>query len=331
MSTIERGYNLPTDNFTIVPNTWARDRRLSRRARGLLIELMSHRAGWTTSVAALAKTGTEGEAAIKSAIKELETIGYLERHVVTDKQGRRDGIRYVITNPPEPENPSSDPSGENRPMDDDPSGENRPMDGGETAGRPSGDFPPVDDHPTKKNTLQEKHSFQEEENQAAAASSTELTTASASEIAAAAADLEAQQDKLRAEIAEKTAAAEKTLIAMNVDLVEAGVRAVSLNARFGKLTAEHRAEISALVQAHGVPALVKAAQLQHQPDSPARFAQAWLPAWRELRTARPASAATTSSPLTACTACDEYGWVLGDLGAPIDPPTRCTHTRRGAA
>ncbi|MDV2477136.1 hypothetical protein F8M49_20665 [Rhodococcus zopfii] len=331
MSTIERGYNLPTDNFTIVPNTWARDRRLSRRARGLLIELMSHRAGWKTSVALLAKTGTEGEAAIKSAIKELETIGYLERHVVTDKQGRRDGIRYVITSPPEPENPSSDPLGENRPMGDDPSGGNRPMENGETAGRPSDDFPPVEDHPTKKNTLQENHSLQEEENQAAAASSTELTTASASEIAAAAAELEAQQDNLRAEIAEQTAAVEQTLIAMNVDLIEAGVRAVGLTARFGKLSAEHRAEISALVQAHGVPALVKAAQRQHQPDSPARFAQAWLPAWRELRTSARTSPTTAQSPLSECTTCDEYGWVLGEDHRPVEPARRCTHGRTEAA
>lgn len=107
MSTIERGYSLPTDNFTVIPNAWVRDRRLSRRARGLLVELMSHRAGWRTSVAALAKTGAEGEAAIKSAIKELESHSYLLRVIVTDERGRRTGTRYVITDPAQQEPPTS--------------------------------------------------------------------------------------------------------------------------------------------------------------------------------------------------------------------------------
>ncbi|OZE95068.1 helix-turn-helix domain-containing protein [Rhodococcus sp. 15-2388-1-1a] len=95
------------DNFTIVPNRWLRDERLSRRARGLLAELMSHRQGWRISVKSLAESGPEGLTAIRSAIAELEELGYLER-LEKRENGKFAAMDYVLRDPvdiPEPPSP----------------------------------------------------------------------------------------------------------------------------------------------------------------------------------------------------------------------------------
>ena len=86
------------DHFTLIPNDWLRDRRLSRRARGLLAELMSHRVGWLCSIASLTKTGPEGKDALRAAIHELEAAGYLER-VEVRIGGRFNEVDYKLTMP----------------------------------------------------------------------------------------------------------------------------------------------------------------------------------------------------------------------------------------
>ena len=60
---IRREYVPTADNFTIIPNAWARDPNLSRRAVGMLVELLSHREGWEVTVESLWRGGTEGRAA----------------------------------------------------------------------------------------------------------------------------------------------------------------------------------------------------------------------------------------------------------------------------
>lgn len=64
-------------NFTSIPNAWARDEKLSRKARGLLVELLSHDVNWSVTLEALAKVGPEGIAAIRTARDELVEQGYL--------------------------------------------------------------------------------------------------------------------------------------------------------------------------------------------------------------------------------------------------------------
>lgn len=98
-------------NFTRVPNEWLRDRRLSRRARGLLAELMTHTVGWEITTESLIEGGTEGRDAILKAVAELEAYGYLTR-MQARKGGKFQGVDYTITDPaaraaesPRPENP----------------------------------------------------------------------------------------------------------------------------------------------------------------------------------------------------------------------------------
>lgn len=86
-------------NYTQVPNAWARDKRLSRKARGLLVEIMSHRVGWHVSVSGLMAAGTEGRDAIKSALVELKDLGYLVVSQSRRERGRFGEVEYELHDP----------------------------------------------------------------------------------------------------------------------------------------------------------------------------------------------------------------------------------------
>lgn len=88
------------DKFTQIPNEWARDARLSRRARGLLVEIMSHRVGWHVSIRSLAKAGKEGRDAIQSALNELLEHGYVQRMQGRAQAGKFAEIEYELCDPP---------------------------------------------------------------------------------------------------------------------------------------------------------------------------------------------------------------------------------------
>lgn len=102
--------------FTQMGNQAARDRRLTRRARGLLVELLSHRDGYGISVPALVAAGPEGRDAIRTTLNELEQHGYLHRVQTRDGQGRIGDTVYEITDmpgaTPETENGRSEPAPE---------------------------------------------------------------------------------------------------------------------------------------------------------------------------------------------------------------------------
>lgn len=82
-----RGHHSFDDHFTQIPNDWVRDTRLSLKAIGLLVQLMSHTPGWRMSIRSLAKANGTGIDTIKSAVAELERHGYLVR---SEEQNRGD-------------------------------------------------------------------------------------------------------------------------------------------------------------------------------------------------------------------------------------------------
>lgn len=97
---IRRGFVQATDHFTIVPNDWIRDPSLSRRARGLLAELLSHREGWDVSIESLWRSGTEGRESVRKAVQELEAAGYLRRDQRGGIGGEKFGTaEYVLLDP----------------------------------------------------------------------------------------------------------------------------------------------------------------------------------------------------------------------------------------
>ncbi|MEU9831907.1 hypothetical protein AB0D67_10255 [Streptosporangium sp. NPDC048047] len=151
---IRRG-RMRGDRFTQISNDLARDHRLTRRARGLFVELASHREGWQTSLAQLAEAGPEGTHALRVAIAELEQYGYLVRSQMRDPEtGRVAGTEYWITDCPEEHIASSDPSSENRMTDagmDPPSSE--PSCGFPTTAYPTTAQPISGGRTHKKNTI----------------------------------------------------------------------------------------------------------------------------------------------------------------------------------
>lgn len=70
---------LPADSFTIIPNAWMRDPRLSYRAKGLLAYIAGHAPGHELTMEQIIGEGAEGREAVRAAIRDLEVAGYLVR------------------------------------------------------------------------------------------------------------------------------------------------------------------------------------------------------------------------------------------------------------
>ena len=78
----------PESNFTVVSNDIAQNHRLSYRARGVLVYILSRPDDWRTSADRLAKEGVEGRDAIRTALDELVLAGYACRVREQDDKGR---------------------------------------------------------------------------------------------------------------------------------------------------------------------------------------------------------------------------------------------------
>ena len=85
-------------DFTQLPNTWLRDRRLSRGARGLLAELMTHEIGYEVSLTQLVASGLEGRDAVRTMVSELEGRGYLHR-IRRRQKGKFVGYQWALQDP----------------------------------------------------------------------------------------------------------------------------------------------------------------------------------------------------------------------------------------
>ncbi|WAW90106.1 helix-turn-helix domain-containing protein [Xanthomonas citri pv. malvacearum] len=85
--------------FEIIPHTVLRDSRLSYRARGVLVRLLSNADGYRMSAIDLAREGPEGRDAIYNALSELERAGYLLRRRQQDAKGRWRTQGFVTDTP----------------------------------------------------------------------------------------------------------------------------------------------------------------------------------------------------------------------------------------
>ena len=79
-----------------IPREILRDERLSLRARGALVTLLSHEEGWVrSSIATLMREARCGRDAAKSAMGELREAGYAE--LITDRNEKGQlRMHYVI-------------------------------------------------------------------------------------------------------------------------------------------------------------------------------------------------------------------------------------------
>lgn len=109
----------PQVEFFLVANRVARDSRLSYKARGLLMDLLSRPDNWRVSAVTLAKEAIDGRDAVRSGLRELRDAGYLVTVRRHDAKGRlvteshvfdtpQDVDNVVDLVPPETENPFLD-------------------------------------------------------------------------------------------------------------------------------------------------------------------------------------------------------------------------------
>lgn len=97
-----------TTNFTVVPNQILNDGRISFRAKGLLVYILSKPDHWRTTTSHLATIGPDGRQAIQTMMRELEHAGYVVRRRYQDPstgQWRYDTLVFdcphLGTRPPE--------------------------------------------------------------------------------------------------------------------------------------------------------------------------------------------------------------------------------------
>ncbi len=72
------------------------DTKLSLKATGLLSLLLSFPDEWVIYVKDLANRKTDGKTAIRSGLRELESVGYLEKIERRGEDGRYQGLDYMV-------------------------------------------------------------------------------------------------------------------------------------------------------------------------------------------------------------------------------------------
>jgi hypothetical protein len=92
---------MAADDYMTVARKFARDSRLTLKARGLGLWLFSHTDGWNLSVRTIAKQVGAGVEAVQSGLKELEVHGYLRRERQHGEAGQFADMDYVVTDVPD--------------------------------------------------------------------------------------------------------------------------------------------------------------------------------------------------------------------------------------
>lgn len=89
-----------TRHFTQVPNELVKDKRLSWRAKGIYVHLISKPDDWDYYVSEVIDSSTDGKDSVQTGFKELEKLGYLERVRVKNDRGQFKGWDYFIYDVP---------------------------------------------------------------------------------------------------------------------------------------------------------------------------------------------------------------------------------------
>lgn len=108
-------------DFTVLDNGIFRNKRLSLKARGLLVTMLSLPEEWNYTVEGLSVILKEGQSCIKGVLKELEDSGYLVRKQTREENGYLGKMEYIVYE--KPINKGFEPSVEN-PLADNPTAEN---------------------------------------------------------------------------------------------------------------------------------------------------------------------------------------------------------------
>lgn len=93
------------NKFSILSNEMLDDTNMSFKARGLLAYMLSKPDDWKFYVSELTDhSSKDGEKAIRSALSEIESAGYLERHRDRDDTGKFTGQDFILSDKPHSQN-----------------------------------------------------------------------------------------------------------------------------------------------------------------------------------------------------------------------------------
>ncbi|EGQ1770386.1 phage protein [Staphylococcus pseudintermedius] len=87
-------------NFVTVHKDFIHDSNISWKAKGILLYLLSRPDDWQIYETELEQHSTDGLSGLKSGIKELEEIGYIQRNRKRDESGRLNGYEYLVYEQP---------------------------------------------------------------------------------------------------------------------------------------------------------------------------------------------------------------------------------------
>lgn len=111
-----------TANYTVMANHHFKERKMSLKAKGLLSLMLSLPDDWDYSIAGLVTLSKDGKDSVMSALKELESFGYLIRTRLQGDDGKFAGYDYDIF-----EEPNSAKPNEEEPYAEKPNTENPPQ------------------------------------------------------------------------------------------------------------------------------------------------------------------------------------------------------------
>jgi hypothetical protein len=112
-------------NYTTINNSIAKDNRLSYRAKGIWLYAFSRPDDWSFNIVDIMNQSTDGKDSVQSALKELETCGYLIRTQGRDESNKFKRYEWIFYETPreikeifpQPEKPEpASPRPENPPL-----------------------------------------------------------------------------------------------------------------------------------------------------------------------------------------------------------------------
>ncbi|QTX04125.1 hypothetical protein [Agromyces archimandritae] len=142
------------DGFATIPNAWLRDEKITHQARGLLVQIASHQAGFRISIMSLVAGALNGRDAIQGMLLELQRAGYLVRETYRSQGLKR--YRYRLRDPHSPVDNSGQASfelstGENK------NPRSRQYPGFQDTGNPYTGFPFTENPDAKEDQVKNTH------------------------------------------------------------------------------------------------------------------------------------------------------------------------------
>lgn len=87
-------------DYTVIPNATLGDCRLSWKAKGLLVYLLSLPANWEVHTNEVVKHATDGEKSLTSGLAELLEFKYVIRNELRGDKGKYEGYEYCVYSVP---------------------------------------------------------------------------------------------------------------------------------------------------------------------------------------------------------------------------------------